>query len=69
MIKAAGTHDGRPLIILGLSHENLARLVADEPILFDATTLGFDGNVLIVAGKTEDDIAASLPTPKVIHHG
>lgn len=61
MIRARGSHkDGRPLMILGLSHENLARLVADEPIMFDAEELGFDGVVVIVAGKTEDEIAASL---------
>lgn len=61
MIRAAGKGgDGRPLMILGLSHENLSRPVADEPIVFDAADLGFDGRVVIVAGKTEDDIATAL---------
>jgi hypothetical protein len=61
MIKAkAITGEGRRVAIFGLSHENLARLVADEPIRFDATEFGFPGDVVILAGKTEDDIAKQL---------
>lgn len=63
MIKARGSDgSGRPIIFFGLSHENLSRLVADEPILIDLAELGFKGlpRVCIFAGKTEDDMAAQL---------
>lgn len=34
MLKKFGhTKDGRPLILLGLSEENMTRLMADEPIM------------------------------------
>lgn len=36
MIKATGrTGDGRPFVLLGLSGENVTRLMADEPITVD----------------------------------
>lgn len=47
-------------MLLGLSGENVTRLASGEPILFDASELGFDGNVAIVYGRTEADIAAEL---------
>jgi hypothetical protein len=52
---------GRRLMVLGLSGENVARLAAGEPILFDAAQLGFDGlDVLITYGRTEAVIAEVL---------
>jgi hypothetical protein len=60
VIKAAGTLRGRPMILLGLSGENIARLCADEPIVFDAAELGFDGNVVIVYGRTVGDIVTMI---------
>lgn len=51
------------LIVLGLSALNVERLMAGQPILFDAGTLGpeFGGFKLsIVYGRTEADIAADL---------
>lgn len=52
--------DGRPTILIGLSGENVTRLVAGEPILFDADQLGFPGNVVVVYGRTEAGILESL---------
>jgi hypothetical protein len=61
MIKARGrTGDGRPLLLLGLSSENWVRLLADEPISFDASSLGFAAQVVIVGGRTEDAIEKRL---------
>ena len=61
MIKAAGMAGGLPLVIIGLSGENMTRLMADEPIQFDLAELGLPPTiVLIVGGRTEDDIAADL---------
>jgi hypothetical protein len=47
-------------MLLGLSGENVTRLAAGEPILFDGRELGFDGHVAIVYGRTEDDLADEL---------
>lgn len=62
MIKARGVDKGgNPLVILGLSGENFTRLMAKEPILFDLSELGLPATtVLIVGGRTEDDITADL---------
>lgn len=62
MIRAGGrTGDGRPLLLLGLSGENWARLLAGEPIALDARPIvGVDCQVVIVGGRTEDAITAEL---------
>lgn len=69
MIKATGrTGDGRPLLLLGLSGENMTRLMADEPILIDTTTLGpafADLAPMVVAiygGRSEEELASALKT-------
>lgn len=56
------------MLVLGLSGENVTRLMAGEPILFDGTPFGFDGRIVICGGRTEQDIADELtrhglPTP------
>lgn len=68
MIKGRGeTKTGEPLLLIGLSHENLSRLVADEPILFDTGPLGLPPmKVAIMAGKTEAEIARHFKTAQVI---
>lgn len=61
MIKAAGTRGGKPMLILGLSGENMTRLMAGEPIMLDTAALGLpEMNVVIVGGRTEDAITADL---------
>jgi hypothetical protein len=62
MIKAVGTTpDGKPVLLLGLSGENLTRLMADQPIKFNIGQLGLpDIEVLIVGGPTESDIVKKL---------
>ena len=61
MIKARGTGpDGRTVLILGLSHGNLDRLRANDPIQFDGAPYGFDGNIVIFAGKDEFAMGAMI---------
>lgn len=44
-------------VIIGLSHENLDRLKAGEPIRFSLTDLGISNNdMFIIAGKDEDTL-------------
>lgn len=62
MIKAvARDAAGQPLVILGLSGENMTRLMADEPILINLADLGLPPlRIAIVGGRTETDIANQL---------
>jgi hypothetical protein len=62
VIKARGTAgDGKPVVILGLSGENVARLFAAEPIRLNLADLGLPAcHVIIMAGKTEEAIAEQL---------
>ncbi len=62
MIKfTAATADGRKLLGLGLSHENMKRLKANKHNRFKVEPLGQDGNdVLIFAGKTEASMSKEL---------
>lgn len=64
MIKATGSGaDGVPLLLLGLSGENCRRLLAGQPIMLRADHVDPRLSplvVIVVGGKTEDDIAADL---------
>lgn len=62
MIKATGRDaNGNPLLVLGISGENVTRLLADEPIQFDTAEVGLPPmTVVIVYGKTEPDIVRTL---------
>lgn len=62
MIRAKMTApNGRKMLIVGLSGENVARLAAGEPIFKQMEDAGFPGMDLVVLyGKTEDDAKASI---------
>ena len=62
MIKfTATTADGRKLLGLGLSHENLERLKNNQTIRFKGEPLGMRGvDILIFAGKTEASMSEEL---------
>lgn len=61
MIKAVGTHDGKPMLMIGLSGENVTRLMADEPIKFDCADLGLPELVVVIfGGRTEESMAQQL---------
>lgn len=61
MIRATVTgRGGRKGIILGLEEGNIERLRQGKPIHIHADELGFAGDIMIVYGKTQEDIAAEL---------
>jgi hypothetical protein len=65
MIKAVGkTGLGLPLLLLGLSGENVTRLAAGEPIHIgpaQMTQLGLPAmEIIIHYGRTEQDIVAEI---------
>lgn len=65
MIKAAGhTGLGTPFVFLGLSGENVTRLVAGEPVRVTAANMQKLGlppvEILIHYGKTEDAILEEI---------
>lgn len=54
------TTSGRPLLVLGLSGENMARLLDGDPIYLDTRDMGGQVHVLILGGKDEEAMAAEL---------
>jgi hypothetical protein len=61
MLKAIGGRPGDYIVVLGLSHRNLERLKADQPVLVDLATLGLPGiRVVIFTGPTEEQMEATL---------
>ena len=63
MIKARFENNGKRVDVLGLSEENIKRLMKDKPIQFDGSEIGLDGEVVIVYGRTEEVIANKLGIP------
>lgn len=53
---------GTPLVVFGLSMENLRRLMADDPIKFPFSECGIlgPGEIIIMAGEDEQDILEQL---------
>ncbi|MET9086144.1 hypothetical protein ABZX77_30435 [Streptomyces sp. NPDC004237] len=62
MIKAVLREpSGAPVIVLGLSGENMARLMANEPIIVQAADLGLPPmKILVMGGRTEAEMTAAL---------
>lgn len=57
MIKARGQLADRPLLLFGLSGENVTRIVAGEPVEFDLADMGMSKcRIVIMYGRTEADI-------------
>jgi hypothetical protein len=55
------TNTGEPIVLLGLSGENLTRLVAQEPIAINLADLGLPPcQVIITYGRTESEILEDL---------
>ena len=74
MIKATGrTTDGTPVLLLGLSGENVTRLAAGELILISPATMQAMGlpaiEVLVCYGRTELDIMNDLGGGRGARHG
>ena len=67
MIKFSSVEEnGRRRIYLGLSTENIKRLEEGKPILFAADELGFDGEIVIFTGATEERMKADLKNAGVL---
>lgn len=62
MIKMSGVNKNtkRPMILLGLSFENIKRMNMGHPIHIHADQLGFAGDIVVITGETEDAMAAML---------
>lgn len=65
MIKAAGRDgNGRPLLVLGITAENVAKLKQGDPILIRSEQMGRLGlpelSLVICYGDTEGNIIAEL---------
>lgn len=54
--------DGSTLLLIGLSSENMKRLLEDKPILFSGSEVGFPAVswVLLIGGKTNGDLMEQL---------
>lgn len=61
MIKAVIINGGSPLVILGLSGENVTRIAAGEPIFFRGDEIKLPGyDFVIMYGRTEEDIKMEI---------
>lgn len=62
MIKATlRESNGQTIVVLGLSGENMTRLMADEPIAIQLADLGLPPlKILLMGGRTEAAITAQL---------
>jgi hypothetical protein len=61
VIKATGVSDGKPMLLLGLSGENVTRLMAGEPITFETAPMGLPPMVVVImGGRTEGAIVDQL---------
>jgi len=74
MIRLAGHNSKtkRPMIIIGLSDINVAKMREGNPIHIHADDMGFAGEIIIFNGPTEDDMAKMIKdnfdVGKVIDH-
>lgn len=61
MIKARATIGGHDTMIIGLTRDNIDRLLDNQPILFDGAELRWPGlRVVILGGETLDDLREDL---------
>lgn len=54
------TGDGKPLVLLGLTRQNIERLQAREPIVFELAEVGLEGHLGLLAGEDQEDIVRQL---------
>jgi hypothetical protein len=59
----------RPLLMLGLSHANLAKLEQGQPIHVDGTEMGIDIDVLLWAGETDESLGMQLEQHHLVPPG
>ena len=66
MIKARVQTEKGPLLVFGLSRENINRLLAGDPILASMSDFGLPGHFTIVFGETEDAIVRELADERLL---
>lgn len=52
--------NGRTMLVLGLSHHNIALLERQRTITINGSELGLDIDVFVFAGETEESMATDL---------
>jgi len=70
VIKAVIGPVSNPTVLLGISGENITRLMADEPILInlkDLHDLLPNVNILLIAGHTEESLKVTLEEGRIKH--
>jgi hypothetical protein len=62
MIKATGTRgNGKPFVLVGITGENVTRIVAGEPLKINLGDVGLDDiEIAVVYGKTEAELVAQI---------
>jgi len=62
MLKAlAKREDGRQIVTLGLSYENVKRLLDDDPIVFHISSAGIQMDAVVVISYVHDDGKCKVP--------
>lgn len=57
LIKANGTNkDGRPVIVVGLSEENIGQLLSRQPVVIEGRELGTSYDLTLLYGKTDEEL-------------
>ena len=72
VIKAAGMAGDRPLLVIGLSAENVRRLQEGQPVSFSTEGMPLPVlQVLVVVGDTEEtitkELSQAMPVRRVVH--
>lgn len=64
-VKAKSTTDGKDMLLLGLSDENMKRLKDGQPIKFNAKDVGFPHmEIMIFNGRTEAEMYEEICNKK-----
>lgn len=66
MLKLKLDRGDGPLVVLGLSHMNLERLKAGDPIKFELAPFGMEGEFMIYAGATEELMLKELVDARLV---
>lgn len=69
MIKATmQSKEGKNILLLGLSEENVKRLKENKPIHINGSEIGLSNDVIIMYGETEEHLYKELEPMIKPHH-
>ncbi len=60
MIKAKAEGPNGPVLLFGISEENVKRMMSGNPVAINLAEMGMHGQILIIYGKTERAIIEEL---------